>query len=168
MKGIIIYDSTYGNTRQIAEAISGAFLNAGIAVDTLYVKDAKKLNAADYDFMVVGSPCKCGAPSFAIKRFLNKIKETEWKDKPFAAFDTENPENIELARKEKKNYSAAVKIGFKLRDKRLVQIAPALLSVVQGIKGPLKDGETERAKGYAGVLASCLKGETVREAVLSV
>jgi hypothetical protein len=35
--------------------------------------------------------------SFAIKGFLGKVKTEEWISKPFAAFDTENPENIESA-----------------------------------------------------------------------
>jgi hypothetical protein len=31
--------------------------------------------------------------SFTVKGFLGKVKSREWMNKPFAAFDTENPEN---------------------------------------------------------------------------
>jgi hypothetical protein len=32
--------------------------------------------------------------SFAVKSFLGKVKSEEWTGKPFAAFDTENPETL--------------------------------------------------------------------------
>jgi menaquinone-dependent protoporphyrinogen IX oxidase len=70
---------------------------SGIEVDLFHVKDVKKLSAKDYDFLVLGSPTKFGTMSLAIRFFLGKVKSEEWMNKPFAAFDTENPENIEHA-----------------------------------------------------------------------
>ena len=157
MKGIVVYDSSHGNTKTIAEAISETLKEAEIEVDAFYVKDVKKLSAADYDFLVVGSPTRWYTMSFAIRFFLRKVKSKEWADKPFAAFDTENPENIEKARVENKELSAAEKIAIKLRDKKLNQVVPVLKSVVLGWKGPLQDGEIERAKDYARELAAALK-----------
>ena len=70
MKGIVIFDTSYGNTRAIAEAISETLRDSGIEVDTLYVKDVKKLNAKDYNFLVLGSPTKFGTMSLTIRFFL--------------------------------------------------------------------------------------------------
>jgi hypothetical protein len=95
--------------------------------------------------------------SFAIRGFLGKVKSEEWTNKPFAAFDTENPENIERARIEKKEWSAAEKIAAKLRDKRMNQLLPVLKATVLGQKGPLVEGEIERTKEYANKLAAELK-----------
>jgi menaquinone-dependent protoporphyrinogen IX oxidase len=160
MKGIVVYDTSYGNTKKIAETIAETLRESGIEVDLFDVKDAK-LSAKDYDFLVLGSPTRFGTMSFAIRRFLGKVKTEEWMSKPFAAFDTENPENIEKARAEKKEWSAAEKISEKLRDKKMNELLPVLKAVVSGQKGPLKEGEIERTKEYARELAVKLKEDTV-------
>ncbi|HVP16140.1 MAG TPA: hypothetical protein VMT42_02105, partial [candidate division Zixibacteria bacterium] len=80
----------------------------------------------------------------------------EWMNKPFTAFDTENPENIE-----KKEGSAAEKIAEKLKDKKMNQLLPVLKAVVLGQKGPLIDGEIERTKDFARELDLKLKEEKV-------
>jgi menaquinone-dependent protoporphyrinogen IX oxidase len=152
MKGIVVFDTSYGNTRTIAETISDTLKESGIEVDTFYVKDVKKLNAKDYDFIVLGSPTKFGTMSFTVKGFLGKVKNKEWINRPFAAFDTENPENIE-----KKAGSAAEKIAESLKEKQMNQLLPVLKAVVLGWKGPLQEGELERAKEYARELAIKLK-----------
>jgi len=152
MKGIVVYDSSYGNTKKIAETIAETLKEDGIGVDTFYVKDVKKLDAKSYDFFVLGSPTKWGTMSFAVRGFLNKVKSKEWMNKPFASFDTENPENIE-----RKEGSAAEKIAEKLKQKQMNQVAPVLKAVVLGWKGPLQEGEIERTKEYARELAAKLK-----------
>ena len=125
---------------------------SGIEVDLFYVKDVKKLSAKDYNFLVLGSPTRFYTMSFAMRRFLGKVKSEEWMNKPFAAFDTENPENIE-----KKQGSAAEKIAEKLRDKKMNQLLPVLKALVLGTKGPLVEGEIEKTKEYARGLAIKLK-----------
>jgi len=158
MKGIVVFDTSYGNTKTIVEAISETLKESGIEVDAFYVKDVKKLSAKDYDFLVLGSPTRFGTMSFAVKGFLGKVKSEEWVNKPFVAFDTENPENIERARIENKEWSAAEKIAAKLKEKKMNQLLPVLKALVLGQKGPLVEGEIERAKEYARRLAIELKG----------
>jgi menaquinone-dependent protoporphyrinogen IX oxidase len=157
MKGIIVYDTSYGNTKKIAETIAETLKESGIEVDLFYVKDVKKLSAKDYDFFVLGSPTKFGTMSFAVRGFLGKVKSEEWMNKPFAAFDTENPENIERAKIEKKEWSAAEKIAAKLKEKKMNQLLPVLKALVLGQKGPLVEGEIERTKEYTRTLATKLK-----------
>ena len=157
MKGLVVYDTSYGNTRAIAEALTEGLKDSGLEVDLFYVKDVKKLSAKDYDFLVLGSPTKFGTMSFTFKRFLGKVKGEEWVNKPFAAFDTENPENIEKSQAEDKEWSAAEKIAEKLKENKLNQLLPVLKAVVFGQKGPLKEGEVDRAKEYAGELVAKLR-----------
>jgi menaquinone-dependent protoporphyrinogen IX oxidase len=154
MKGIVVFDTSYGNTKIIAETIAETLKESGIEVDAFYVKDVKKLSAKDYNFLIPGSPTKFGTMSFAVKGFLGKVKSEEWMNKPFVAFDTENPENIE-----KKEGSAAEKIAEKLREKQMNQLLPVLKAAVLGWKGPLQEGEIERTKEYARELAIKLKNE---------
>jgi menaquinone-dependent protoporphyrinogen IX oxidase len=155
MKGILVYDTSYGNTRKIAETIAETVKESGIEVDLFDVKSVKKFSAKNCSFLVLGSPTRFGTMSLAIRSFLGKVKEEEWMKKPFAAFDTENPENIE-----KKEGSAAEKIAEKLKEKKMDELLPVLKAVVLGQKGPLKEGEIERTKEYARNLATRLKAET--------
>ena len=152
MKGLVVYDTSHGNTRQVAEAISDSMRESGVEIDTFYVKKIGKLNAEAYDYLVVGSPTKFGTMSFTTKRFLGKIKSNKWSGKPFAAFDTENPENIE-----RNEGSAAEKIAEQLKLKQMRLLQPVLKSVVIGWKGPMQEGEIERAEVYAKELISRLK-----------
>jgi menaquinone-dependent protoporphyrinogen IX oxidase len=157
MKGIVVYDTSYGNTKKVAETITETLKESGIEVDLFDVKDVKKLSAKDYSFLVLGSPTKFGTMSFAVRGFLGKVKSEEWMNKPFAAFDTENPENIERARVEKKEWSAGEKIAAKLTEKKMNQLLPVLKALVFEMKGPLIEGEIERIKEYARGLAAKLK-----------
>jgi len=156
MKGIVVYDTSYGNTKKIAETIAETLEGAGMEVDLFNVKDVKKLSARDYNFLALGSPTRFGTMSFAVRFFLGKVKSEEWTNKPFVAFDTENPENME-----KKEWSAAEKIAERLRDKKMNQLMPVLKAAVFGQKGPLKEGEIERTRDYARELAIKLKEEKV-------
>ena len=156
MKGIVVYDTSHGNTKTIAETVAETLKESGIEVDLFDVKNVRKLKEKEYNFLVLGSPTRFGTMSFAIRRFLGKLKSEQWMNKPFTAFDTENPENME-----KKEYSAAEKIAERLRDKRMNQLLPVLKAAVLGQKGPLKEGEIERTKDYARELAIKLKEEKV-------
>jgi menaquinone-dependent protoporphyrinogen IX oxidase len=152
MKGIVVYDTSYGNTKKVAETITETLKESGIEVDLFDVKDVKKLSGKDYGFLVLGSPTKFGTMSFSMKGFLGKVKSEEWMNKPFVAFDTENPENVE-----KKQGSAGEKIAAKLMEKKMNQLAPVLKALVHEMKGPLLEGEVERTKEYAKGLAAKLK-----------
>jgi len=153
MKGAVVYDTSYGNTKKIAETIADTLRESGIETDLFDVKDVKKLSAKDYDFLALGSPTRMNTMSWTIKRFIGRLKSEEWANKPFIAFDTELAEVIE-----KKGASAAEKIAERLREKKMNQILPVLKAAVLGIKGPLKEGEIERAKEYTKELVAKLKG----------
>ena len=157
MKGTVVYDTSHGNTQKIAEIITETLKESGIETDLFHVKDAKKLNAKNYNFLVLGSPTKFGTMSFAVRGFLGKMKSEEWMNKPFTAFDTENPENIEQALAQNKEWSAAEKIAEKLKEKKMNQLTPVLKAAVLGQKGPLVEGEIERTKDYAKEFAAKLK-----------
>jgi menaquinone-dependent protoporphyrinogen IX oxidase len=158
LKGLVVYDSSYGNTKKIAETIAQKLSGSGIENNLFKINKVKNLNDGIYDFLVIGSPTKFGSMSFAMKRFLGKVKSNEWASKPFVAFDTELPENIEDSKNKDKDWSAAEKIARKLEEKNLKQIMPVLKALVSGKKGPLVEGEIERTQDYANQLAEQLVG----------
>ncbi len=160
MKSLVIYDTTYGNTKTIAETIAETLKGSGLEVDALKVNEVKKLNPKEYGLLVFGSPTKFGTMSFAMKWFLGKVKGEEWVNKPFVAFDTENPGNAEKALAENKEWSAAEKIAQNLKEKKMNQLLPVLKALVIDQKGPLVDGEIDRAKRYAMETAAKLSQAT--------
>ncbi len=153
MKGVVVYDTSYGNTKQIAETVTDALKESGIEVDLFDVKEVKKLSAKDYDFLALGSPTRMNTMSWTIRRFIGRLKSAEWANKAFIAFDTELVGVIE-----KNGPSAAEKIAERLREKKMNQLLPVLKTNVLGTKGPLKESEIERTKEYIRGLVAKLKG----------
>jgi menaquinone-dependent protoporphyrinogen IX oxidase len=82
---------------KIPETIAETLNESGMEVDAFWLKDVKKLSAKDCAFLVLGSPTRFVTMSFTVKRFPGKVKSHEWINKPFAAFGTQNPWNIERA-----------------------------------------------------------------------
>ncbi len=149
MKGLVVYDTSHGNTQKIGETIAATLKESGLEVDLFDVKNLKNLSGTDYDFLILGSPTRFGTMSFTVKSFIGKVKNEQWANKSFAAFDTENPENIEQSRVQQKEWSAAEKIAEKLREKKMNQLLPVLKAQVLGQKGPLVEGEIQRTEDYA-------------------
>src|SRR5688572_22660034 len=54
MKALIVYESMYGNTRQVAEVVA-ASLHATCDVELVVAEDAR-VDARDVDLIVVGGP----------------------------------------------------------------------------------------------------------------
>jgi menaquinone-dependent protoporphyrinogen IX oxidase len=50
MKGIVVFDSSYGNTKKIAETIAETLKESGMEADLFHVKKVKKLSPKDYSF----------------------------------------------------------------------------------------------------------------------
>ncbi|OGN98132.1 MAG: hypothetical protein A2Y89_07120 [Chloroflexi bacterium RBG_13_51_18] len=146
MKALVIYDSLYGNTEQIAKAISGAL---GAEAKAVRVGEVKPDELAAYSLIIIGSPTQGGRATPAIKTFLANLPADALKDKRLAAFDTRNKSflvkmfgwaatRIEAAIKAKGGNTTAQPQGF----------------FVKGTKGPLVDGELERAATWAKAIAA--------------
>ena len=137
MKALIVYDSTYGNTEQIARAI-GAAISGEIKV--LRVSEVNPSDMNSIDLLILGSPTQGARPTVAMQEFLNKI---DVKGKNVAVFDT----RIGIA---KLFGVAADKIVKSLKEKGAVAIAPTAGFNVTAEKVPkLKEGELERAANWA-------------------
>jgi len=153
MKGVVVYDTSYGNTKKISATITETIKESRLEADLFDMKDVKRLSAKDYDFLVLGSPTRMNTMSWTVKRFLGKVKSEGWVNKPCIAFDTELADVIA-----KNGASAAEKIAESLQEKQMNQLLPVLKTAVLGIKGPLKEGEIERTKEYTKELVAKLRG----------
>ena len=152
MKTIILYESFFGNTRLIAEAI-GKSLEKNHEVQVLNVTNMNWNNIAKSELLIVGSATRGFRPCPDTKLLLKSIPPDGLKGKKVAAFDT----RISLPEIESKALRLLVKTGgyaAKHIAKALVGkggtlVIPEEGFLVKGEKGPLVDGEPERAASWA-------------------
>jgi flavodoxin I len=143
MKVLIVYDSVYGNTERIAKAIAEAVGSSG-EVRALRADETNPSELASGDLLIVGSPTHGGRPTSPVQDFLNKITQQSLQGISVAAFDTRS--QTKLARV---FGNAAGRIARNLKTKGGVLIASPEGFIVEGTRGPLKEGELERAAGWA-------------------
>jgi flavodoxin I len=143
MKALVVYDSVYGNTEKIARAIGEAIAPSG-EVKVLRAGEANPSELASIDLLIVGSPTHGGRPTPAVQDLLNKATQPSLKGIKVAAFDTRSQ-----AKLAKVFGNAAGRIAGQLTKKGGVLIGPAEGFIVAGTKGPLKEGEPERAAAWA-------------------
>ena len=87
MKALIVYDSVFGNTEQIALAVGNALTPKG-KVETLRAGDVKPEHLNGLELLIVGSPTRAFRPTKAVTDFLNNIPSNGLKGVKVAAFDT--------------------------------------------------------------------------------
>ena len=75
MKIAIIYDSKYGNTKQLAEFIADSIRSSGHEVRLYRTRrsKAKDLLAFEPEALLVGGPTHMGGPARALGKYLKKI-----------------------------------------------------------------------------------------------
>lgn len=152
MKTLILYDSFFGNTEKIARTI-GQNLGVQRTIKVLKVSEVKAASWSGLDLLIVGSPTRGFRPSEAVTAFLQSIPKDGLKGKQVAAFDTGiGPKDIKSfwlrALIQVAGY-AALPIAKQLQKKGGELILPPEGFLVQGTKGPLKEGELKRAATWA-------------------
>lgn len=76
MKIWIIYDSKFGNNKQIAEALAALFKERN-EVHVHHAKTVKAKDAIDADIFLFGGPIRAGMVSFTIKGWVNKFSRMQ-------------------------------------------------------------------------------------------
>lgn len=147
MEILIIYDSAYGNTGKIAQAMARAVQRPNVI--NLFL--ANRMNGADLsyvDVLVVGSPTQGGRPTKNIQNFLYSLSPAQLGGIWVAAFDTRfsiEEQAFWLRALMRTVGYAAPRIASDLKEKGGTLIKPPEGFFVNDKQGPLKDGETQRA-----------------------
>lgn len=151
MNALVVYDSMFGNTERIAQAI-GEALAAQADVQTLRVGDVKPEQVAGAALLIAGAPTHGGRPSPAMKAWLEGLAPNSLAGIKVAAFDTRVPSegaNWFVSLIVKLFGYAAQPLAKSLEGKGGVQIIAPEGFAVTGREGPLKEGELERAATWA-------------------
>jgi flavodoxin len=152
MKILVLYDSFFGNTQKIAEAISSA-LSPDHETTTVRVEAANLNLLSQADLIFIGSPTRAFSPSPNMRNFLKTIPRKSLKNVKVAVFDTRiapddiKPKLVGLAIK-LAGYADKKMIGL-LKVSGATVILPGEGFLVAESEGPLKERESERAADWA-------------------
>ncbi|MER5352146.1 flavodoxin domain-containing protein [Kitasatospora sp. NPDC002551] len=176
MHTVIVYESMYGNTREIAEAIAEGVHEAdpGAAVDCLPVARASAELARSADLLVVGGPTHMRGMSSGLSRRMAASAEAKKEGHEEAAreaHDTAEGEGLRtwfrhLPDTEPGTYAAAFDtrgagtgsggaapgIAHRLEHHHYDIVAEPEGFVVEGADGPLRAGELDRARAWGAGL----------------
>lgn len=160
---LVVYESLYGNTRAVAEAIAAGLAAAGEA-RAVSVGEAIERGLADVELLVVGTPTHAWGlprertwapkgyaapaspkPATLVRNWLATLPAGG--GKPAAAFSTR------LGKARLLTGSAAPGIARRLRHHGWAQAAAPASFVVGGTEGPLGPGEHDRARAWGADLA---------------
>ena len=142
MKALVVYDSKFGNTEQLARAIADQ-LGSEEAAPVVAAVDASGRDLAEIDLLIVGGPTQAHGVSTPLRDFIGRIPTEAVRDLPIATFDTR------LHWPRALSGSAAVGSAGRLTKKGARMLLPAESFIVNASEGPLADGEIDRATAWA-------------------
>lgn len=138
----VIFDSKFGNTKQLAQIISNKLTeNANLRL--VAADHASWPSLSGIDLLVIGSPTERWRPTKTVQAFLEEIPHEALKGLAVAAFDTRLQMSWLLTG------SAARAIAERMKKKGGTLLLPPESFFVKGREGPLKSGESERAVCWA-------------------
>ena len=163
MRKLVVYDSQFGNTEQVARAIAAA-LGCLEEAGPLQVGAVKPEQLEGLDLLVVGSPTQRFNATPAITNLLKILPNNSLKGVQVAAFDTRFPQReidktpalAFFARLWGRSAYAAKHIAVSLRRKGGEPIVPPEGFYVGGMEGPLLEGELDRAAQWGTKILAAL------------
>ena len=159
MKTLVTFDSYFGNTEKIGQAIAKAFsINS-----TIDIKRCREITADElpqYNLIIMGSPTRGFKPTEDVSKLIKELKPKALQKCKVAVFDTRVAlETIKskFFRKVVDNGGYAAKsLGVRLKKKGAQLIIAPEGFYVMDTQGPLKEGELERAENWGQkILEKC-------------
>lgn len=142
-RAVVCYESKYGNTERLAQAIGEAMRRLGgmdVTVTPLRRIDAAELGR--YDLILVGGPTHFGGPTRRVTRFIEAMARGNLAGKGVAVFDTYLGEDFEKSVNRMEEQIRATLPGMHI-------VAPGLSIRVADMKGPIVDGELLKCEDFA-------------------
>ncbi|KGE73191.1 flavodoxin family protein [Spirochaeta lutea] len=155
MNLVIVYDSVFGNTKELAQTMGAA----AASHSTVVVKHRGEVTSQDIsqaDMVVVASPTRAFNPTPELKEFLKDMAPGSLTGKRVAAWDT----RVDVAKVNSKLLSgmvslfgyAAPKLLTILKKKGGTAAAEAEGFFVEDKEGPVMPGEAQRAEAWISTL----------------
>ncbi len=161
MKVVVLYESFFGNTRDIAVAIGSSLRDHDIWKGHVEVRVEEISSEDPLEFhppqlLILGSPTRGFRPTPGIQQYLKMLPERALQEVRVAAFDT----RIQLSTIKSgalrllvdKGGYAARHIMKAMKRKGAVPVSAPEGFLVTGEHGPLQEGEVERAAEWARMI----------------
>ena len=135
-------------TKVVAESIIegiGEIPGAEAVLNKLKEVDINQL--VDFDMILIGSPNHVGGATRCISKFIDELGKLELKGKQIAVFDTYLGGDYEKAVK-KMEKQICQKVS------QLELVTPGLSIRVEGMKGPVTEGELPKCKAFGKKITS--------------
>ena len=144
MNVLVLYDSKHGNTEKVAQAIAVGLREGGLG--TVECRALALSGEEDFrgrDLWVLGTPTHYGNVPFRFSALLKNALKEEHPGVRTAVFDTRM-----------KNFpkGAVVKLR-KILEKNGKPVIAEASFVVDGMRGPLAEGEEEKARLFGNEIA---------------
>ena len=151
MKGLVLFISHYGNTKQVAETIAKQITDSG---HEAIVQDLRQKppDLQDVNFVVIGSPTRFARANGKALSALKQLRKKKFTEKPVVIFDTygpipTNPEELEKGKKWL--YPGAAGIMQRVAKEQGLNVYPEILRCeVKAFKGPFAEHEQEKAASF--------------------
>jgi flavodoxin len=152
MRTLVVKDSQLGNTAQVAKAI-GEVLSSNTQVEVLQVNDVGPGNLEGIELLIVGSPTQRFSPTTGTTSFLKQLPANSLRGAKTATFDTrftvEEIEKTSILASFVRIFGYAAKpIAKRMRQKGGEEVFPPEGFYVDGLEGPLLQGEIKRARDW--------------------
>jgi flavodoxin len=146
MNTLVVYDSQYGNTERIGQAIANTLRAFGQA-QAVRVDLAHQVSFEEVGLLILGCPTQGFRPTPAMQSFLSNLSLQSMRSLPVACFDTRFRGVLWKS-------SAAPWMARQLRAMGVEPIVPPESFFVKAMKkeGPLLAGEVERTASWARML----------------
>lgn len=149
MKALVMYQTKYGNTEQLARTIA-ASMNECIPTEVMSVKDVNQRGLAGVDLLLVGGPTQAHGAAPELNQALDSMGDGSLKGVKVATFDTR------LHWPKLLSGSAADVAAQHLKAAGGQMIAPPESFFIAGTEGPLAPGEMERASRWGHWIAEAV------------
>jgi len=149
MRSLVVYDSEFGNTKRVAEAIAAGLVGHG-PVRLLGLDKIPPQNLGPVDLLFIGGPTQAHAMTARMRQFVDALRARPANGIAAATFDTR------LRMPAVISGSAAKAIARKLMSVGVRIFAAPESFFVRGSLPQLEDGETERAAKWAKGVADRL------------
>jgi flavodoxin len=150
-KAIVICESVFGNTKHVAETIIEGMKGVGVDATLSTPKELDPNQLNDFDAVLVGSPNHMGGATRGIRKFIDKLGKLKLEGKLVTVFDTYAAKEYEKAVKKMEKQIGEKAPGLKLAS-------PGLSIRVEGMRGPIAEGELPKCKEFGIIIANQLKG----------
>ncbi|MFC1713180.1 flavodoxin family protein [Candidatus Poribacteria bacterium] len=155
-KVMVVYESKHGNTKLVAETIiSGIKETPEMEAVISTIKKADPNRVAESDAILIGSPNHIGRPTRRTRKFISSLSEANLAGKLAAVFDTYIGKDFEKAVKKMEKQIGEDVPGLEL-------VAPGLSIKVDGMKGPVSEGELPKCKEFGEKIANQISGNNTQ------